>query len=232
MSCYLFSSYESLMAGSAKNLDIVVFVVWIAVCLAPLFQELNIFGLQFKQQIEDLKKDFGYQLSILKTEIRSSIEISSANQNNISVHTSNEPPKDSELPKIEEEINRILLEKGIIKGADHWLPFDNDPAVEMFKIRFAFELLVSKNTYENRVTTVLESNYSRRRVVSLGKTLNDLRGNSNISVDVLGGVSEIISICNHAIHGVKLSENQLEFVRSSASSLYKALESEFRFNYL
>ena len=40
------------------------------------------------------------------------------------------------------------------------------------------------------------------------------------------GAQEIISICNYAVHGEKLTDKQISFVRESSSGLLKALELE------
>lgn len=226
---YLFERFEQLVAGKPSYLDALVFLVWVGVCLAPIFQEMDILGVKLKQQVEDLKKDMSHQLSILKTEIKSSIDISSANQNHISVNATPEPAKDSDIPHIQKEVNRILEQKGIVGSASAELPDVNEISVELFRVRLAFEKLVAEYMQNNKPSL---TSSGRRQVFALGLVLKELRMLSPISPDVLGGVSEVISICNYGIHGEIPSENQLEFVRSSSANLYKALESEFREHYL
>lgn len=234
---YLFGRWGSLIKGESSYFDAVVFIVWVGICLAPVFQEMDLFGVKLKQQVDDLKKDLNHQLLMMKTELKSSIEVSSANQNTISVNTSAEPARDSEIPRLEAAINKILESKGVSTN-NHYLPEPNDVSVEMFKVRSAFEQLVLEYTYENKpvmvstIGRVSSFENSRRRGFSLGRTLSELRRISPISDEVLSGVSEIISICNYAIHGEKLSEKQIELVRKSSPSLYKALENEFREHYL
>ena len=218
-----------MISGKPSYFDLVVFVVWVGICLAPIFQEMSFLGFKFKQQIEELKKDINHQLSIMKTEIRSSIEVSNANQNHISVNASPEPARDSEIPQLEEAINKILKSKGIDQ-ADYQLPEASPIVIEMFKVRLSFEHLVNRYTSEN--TPVIATDISRRRGYSLGRTLSELRKSSYLSQDVLAGVSEIISICNYAIHNEKVSDKQVEFVRKSASNLYRALEGELSENRL
>ncbi|MDS1873212.1 hypothetical protein [Vibrio vulnificus] len=226
---YLFGRYEQLIAGKPSYFDVVVFLVWVGVALAPIFQEMDILGVKLKQQVEELRKDISHQLSILKTEIKSSIDVSNANQNHISVNTSSEPPKDTELPRLEQEINKILQDKGIISFTGEQLPEVNELSVELFKVRLSFEQLVNKYTLNNE--PVLSVDARRKMQMSLGRTLHELRKVSPISSEVLMGVSEILSICNYGIHGEEVTKNQIEFVRTSAPRLYKALESEFRTHY-
>jgi len=137
---YLFARYPKLIEGTPSYFDTIVFLVWIGVCLAPIFQEIDIFGVKLKQQIEDLKKDMNRQLYILKTEITSSFAVSAANNNQIYVNTNEEPPKDSEIPALLEQIKNALSKQGI--SADTTL-FENGTdqpvEVEMIQVRLAFE---------------------------------------------------------------------------------------------
>jgi hypothetical protein len=224
---YLFDRYPELVASKPSYFDAIVFIVWIGVCLAPIYQEMNILGFKFKQQFDDLKKDINHQLSMMKVELQSSIEVSNANQNHISVNTSSEPPRDSEIPQLEASIDQILKSRGS-ERTDYQLPDVSPDSVEMFKVRLAFERLVNKYTSEN--ISMLATDISRRKGYSLGRILNELRKYSSISDGVINGVIEIINICNYGIHNEKISEQQLNFVRKSSSSLYIALEQELREN--
>lgn len=221
---YLHGRYPELIEGKPSYFDTVVFIIWIGVCLAPIFQEMDLFGVKLKQQIGDFKKDVDHQLSILKTEIKSSIEVSNANSNQIYFQNGSvPPPEDSEIPDLTEQIQTTLDRLGIKPSSEAEKDYGADPVhVEMFKIRLAFESLL-------RQTVGLNDKYQRR--YSVGKLLSELRKYEGISKDVLHGSMEVISICNYAVHGEKLSEAQVEFVRESAPGLLKALREELK-NYL
>lgn len=217
---YLFGRYPQLIEGKPSYFDVIVFVIWIGVCLAPIFQEMDIFGVKLKQQIDDLKKDVNYQFAILKTEIRSSIEVSTANNNQIYFQAGTVPPKDSEIPDLSEQIQRTLDRMGIMPAQETPDDYDVDPIhVEMFKVRLAFENLL-------RDYSGIDEKYRRR--YSVGKLINDLRSYEGISKQVLSGVMEVISVCNYAVHGEPLTTAQIEFVRDSAPGLLKALKTELQ----
>ncbi len=195
-------------------------MIWIGVCLAPIFQEMDLFGVKLRQQIDDLKKDVNHQLSILKTEIKASIEVSNANSNQIYFQSGVVPPKDSEIPDLSEQIQRTLDQMGITAAQEDIEDYGVDPIhVEMFKVRLSFENLL-------RGYADVDKKYRRR--YSVGKVLNDLRGYEGISKQVLHGVMEVISVCNYAIHGESLSKAQVDFVRESAPGLLKALKNELQ----
>lgn len=217
---YLYGRYPKLIEGNPSYFDVVVFVIWIGVCLAPIFQEMDLFGVKLKQQIDDLKKDVNHQLSILKTEIKSSIEVSNANSNQIYFQSGAVPPTDSEIPDLSEQIQRTLDKMGITAAQDDVHDYGVDPIhVEMFKVRLSFENLL-------REYSDIDDKYRRR--YSVGKLLNDLRNYEAISKNVLHGVMEVISVCNYAVHGEPLSKAQIAFVRESAPGLLKALKNELQ----
>lgn len=221
---FLYGRYDELLAGKSSYFDTVVFLVWVGVCLAPIFKEMNIFGVKLKQDIDDLKKDINHQLSILKTEIKSSIEVSSANNNQIYVNTSPEPLKDSEIPDVTAQIHDALKKMGISadkEPAEMKTDTDSLP-VEMFKVRLAFEMLLKSYAY----IFDTDSRLAARRY-TVGRMLDSFRRlDWGISKEIIIGTQEVISICNYAIHGEKLTDAQITFVRESSSGLLKALESE------
>ena len=221
--CYLFGRYSSLIEGNPSYFDLAVFLAWIGICLAPIFQEMDIFGVKLKQKIDELNKDINCQLSMLKTETKSSIEVSNANSNQIYFQNSTAPPKDSEIPNISLEIKHTLERMGINlpqEFPDFPDDFEVDPAyVEMFKVRLAFESLLKEH---------FEFNEKYHRRYSVGKILNDLRNYEAFSKQVLDGVMEVISVCNYAVHGEPITKVQVAFVRESAPGLLKALAKELK----
>lgn len=66
----------------------------------------------------------------------------------------------------------------------------------------------------------------KRRPVT--KMLRSLRHVGSVSKEIVEGIQEIISICNYAVHGEKLTDKQISLVRESWSGLLKALETELQ----
>jgi hypothetical protein len=217
---YLWGRYPKLIEGAPSYFDAIVFVIWIGVCLAPIFQEMDLFGIKLKQQIDDLKKDVNHQLSLMKTELKSSIEVSNANNNQIYFQSGTVPPKDSEIPDLSDQIQRTLNQMGITPASEETEDFGVDPIhVEMFKVRLAFENLL-------REYSGISEKYRRR--YSVGKLLSELRNYEGVSKQVLHGAMEVISVCNYAVHGEPLTKAQISFVRESAPGLLKALKNELQ----
>ncbi|MFH4533203.1 hypothetical protein WMQ26_07930 [Vibrio diabolicus] len=217
---YLWDRYPTLSEGKASSFDMLAFVIWVGICLAPIFQEMNLFGIKLKQQVDEMKKDLSHQIAIMKTEIKSSIEVSNANNNQIYFQSGNVPPRDSEIPDLTEQIQSTLKSMGITSAQEEELDYDVDPInVEMFRVRLAFENVL-------RDYSGFDEKYNRR--YSVGKLLNNLRNYDAVSKNVLHGVMEVVSICNYAVHGEALSQAQIDFVRNSAPGLLKALKNELK----
>jgi ABC-type transport system involved in multi-copper enzyme maturation permease subunit len=67
LSAFLYSRHAALFAGTASLLDLVAFIVWIALLLAPLFSEVSFLGLTIKQQLNDLKQHVASEVASIKT---------------------------------------------------------------------------------------------------------------------------------------------------------------------
>ncbi|SRR6266404_1573780 len=102
LTTYLGQRYSDLRSGRSVPIDVVVFLIWFGLLLAPLFNEISFFGLKLKQQVESLRRELIEQVQTLKSEIQNTIQISP----NITI-----APPDSQLPKIEQEIRRVLDQK-------------------------------------------------------------------------------------------------------------------------
>ena len=75
LTIFLFNRYSDLIKGNATGVDIFISLIWIALCLLPLFEELSFFGMTFKKEIEKLKSDFTVQLDTLKTDIKNTVNL-------------------------------------------------------------------------------------------------------------------------------------------------------------
>ena len=71
----LYKRYPDLVAGHAAPVDIFFFGIWVALMLAPLFQEVSFFGLKFKQELDELKAFVAAQVSDIRSEVRNAVDI-------------------------------------------------------------------------------------------------------------------------------------------------------------
>jgi len=72
---FLYNRYPVLIKGDATTADIFIFLIWVALCLLPLFEELSFFGITFKKEVEKLKSDITAQFDTLKADIKNTINL-------------------------------------------------------------------------------------------------------------------------------------------------------------
>jgi hypothetical protein len=63
---YLVARYSDLVAGKAVPLDVVVFLIWVGLLLAPTFQEVELLGFRFKQTAEKIREEFKSELQSVR----------------------------------------------------------------------------------------------------------------------------------------------------------------------
>ncbi|PAW07662.1 hypothetical protein B6K85_26410 [Vibrio sp. V1B] len=211
---FLFMRSSSLLSGEQTYFDVVVFLVWVSLALAPIFKETKIFGLHLKKDIEELKKDLSHQIMVTKLELSNSIATTSTASNHVQITTPS-PASDDQLPIVKEQVRSVLAELGVSQSSHNDLteiyaknaqPYTD----KLFQTRYLFEKLLS------------DFGFSSKR--SPAATLRALEQEGIISKNLMSSVIEILHISNYAIHAHDLSKAQVELVDSSASDLYKALK--------
>lgn len=126
------------------------------------------------------------------------------------------PPRDSEIPDLTEEVQRMLTEMGIKTVSNEQAEYGIEQThVEMFKVRLSIENLLRQYYSENGL------DHTRNAV---SRMLNELFIREQISGQLHRSLREVISICNYAVHGKSLSKEQIKFVKTSAPALITALK--------
>lgn len=85
--------------------------------------------------------------------------------------------------------------------------------LDMFKVRYNIETEL-RRIWQNRFEK--ETEFDFRRHQPFLKIITDLAKYGYLHENFPGVLREILSICNYAIHGEELSENQIHFVEINA----------------
>ena len=67
----LYARRDDLLAGRAVPADVLIFLVWVALLLVPLFQEVSLFGLKLRQEVKGLKEE----VAGLRTEFCNTVDV-------------------------------------------------------------------------------------------------------------------------------------------------------------
>jgi hypothetical protein len=75
---FLLLRLEDAVAGRATGADIVIFAVWVALLLAPLFSEVQLLGVKLKQAVEEAKSDIKREISSVRSDIAAAITVNTS----------------------------------------------------------------------------------------------------------------------------------------------------------
>lgn len=214
---YLFHQrYPCFIDGSANLIDLVIFIILLVLIMFPLFEEISLFGFSFKKEINRLRENIKEQVTTLKNEIHSSINVSPQFIYPL-------PPPDSQLPDLEERIklsvSSALNSQGIKKDDFQETQINTPEAAQyLFNVRFNIEKEL------RRVWNDRFGQENTRRSLPLFQITKLLANSDLIPSDLIQAIREVYSVCTPAIHGENVSEAQLEFVKDIAPVLIETLQ--------
>jgi 2'-5' RNA ligase len=216
----LFKRFDAITSGQSVVADIFVFLLFVALMLVPIFSEIEFFGIKLKRELEELKADIKIKLG----DIRNDIRTAQTQTLHATFQGFGPPPPDNKLPELETQIDRIVNEKlqahgvGIHQGADTQI---NVPEynLQLFKVRYNIEAEL-RRIWEQRFPMDKE-NFNRH--LPIMKIIQDLTKYELLDNNFYGILREILSICNYAIHGEKVTEKQVAFVTKNANQILEYL---------
>jgi len=204
---------EPIGQGKSAPVDVFIFLILIALLLTPIFTEVEFFGIKLKREIEELKTQIKLQFGDLKNEIRNS-QVQTIHQN---ITGFGPPPTDEEIPELDAKVDRILKEK--LK--DYNLELDGKPKIKvdipdsnlmMFKVRYRIEQELRRIWIKN-----IDNIENRKKPLTI--IIRELTDNRIIDKQLYYILREVLSVCNYAIHGEKVSQNQVDFVEKNAEEI-------------
>jgi len=219
---YLLSQrYNSIISGAATPMDIVIFLILIALLAIPLFQEVSFFGVSLKKEFDNLKSEVKEQIINLRSDIQSTINM----RTEISPHIYFPyPPPDSELSAIEKGIQTIIAQTSKERGIEKPTPttaesLAPEDTLYLFSVRYALEKELGR-ILNARFAPLMPKGY-----IEAIDIINYLRDRGNITQPLHKAIREVYNICSIGIHGGEISEKSSEFVRKVSPGLLATLKS-------
>lgn len=202
----------SFLDGNPTNMDIIIFIIWFALLIAPLFPEVNIFGVGLKNEIKSLRNDFQGEILNLRSDIQNTVNF------NPQFYMGQSTPSDAELPGLKEAIQKAVEEAfgtTDIQTAeiqeDLSAPTD---AQYLFSVRYNMEKELDRIL---RFYSPIESeNRPGRSPVQI---MRQLLQSETIDMEFYKAMRDVYAVCNQAIHGQDVSQVKISFVRDVAPSL-------------
>lgn len=217
----LYKRFDAITKGESVAADVFVFLLFVALMLVPIFSEIEFFGIKLKKEIDELKADIKIKFGDIRNEIRNA----QTQTLNATFQGFGPPPPDNRLPELETQIDRIISEKltahGVVASKDVYDPI-NVPEynLQLFKVRYNIETEL-RRIWEQRFSNDME-NFNRRAPIM--RIIQDLTKFELLDNNFYGILKEILSICNYAIHGEKVSDKQVSFVTKNANQILEYLK--------
>lgn len=211
----LYARRDDLLTGRAVPADVLIFLVWVGLFLAPLFQEVNLFGLKLKQEVRELKEE----VTALRAEFRNTVDVRAQINPTFNIPS---PPPDKELPALEERLrsvlNQVLTERGLQPSEVAKTDIDvSDDVAYLFKVRYQIDREL-RRIWDRR----MEANVFRRPR-SVAEMASILESEGFIESRVVNVLRQVYSVASPAIHGDPVSEAKVAFVRDVAPGLIATL---------
>ncbi len=207
-SLYVFRKFEEIYSLNAFNLGHLIFIVWLALLLLPLFSEIEFWGVRFKKELEKTKteiketiNDIEYKLIDIKSILYSSNSIA----NHININNAPLPPEEKigELNKKVEEMRANYQQSGTPISNDSFsIP---EQSVYLFKVRASIENelygLCEKTGYDGPKTIFRMLRHLGQCEIIYGTT-----------ADLIQQISKITS---RGVHGEIISNEYISFVETA-----------------
>jgi hypothetical protein len=218
---FLYQRYPELVQGHATPADVFIFLVWVALALVPIFQEISFFGITLKQEIKKLRAELGAQISSLSAEVQNSVQVRTQINPQF---TFLPPPPDAQLPQIEKRVQAAV--EAALKA--HGVAPQVIPVQEALvddDTLFLFQARLSMERELRRIWASRFRDAEERRLMPIIQITRALVTSELIEATLAEGIREVYSVCSPAIHGETPSQAQVKFVREILPRLLTALRS-------
>ncbi len=226
LTSFLRTRYSAIIEGNGKAIDIFVFLVWCALILVPLFNEVEFFGIKLKREIEELKSEVKEQLVNLRSEVQNSIQLQSHFNPQIYLG-SGTPPPDSQLPELKDYFSKVLEDtlkkEGVSRPVDTTKELDvSDDTIFLFTVRYVIEKELRR--IHNQIHNQMVSIQQEKRPVPVHQITRNLVQAGLLDSRLAQVVRDVYSVCSLAIHGEEVSQEKVRFVRDIAPGLITSLK--------
>jgi hypothetical protein len=216
---FLHARLPDLLSGKAAASDIAVFGVWMALLLAPLFSEVSLLGVTLKNEIEELKGAISTQLTDIRTEVRSAVDVRATISPQFHMPA---PVTDAQLPQLEERV-KSAVESALASQGIRAAPAEQPLAVEGdVSFLFATRYNIEKELRRLAAGRILVSD--TRRVIPTFKLVQTLISSELVEPNLGHAIREVYAVCSPAIHGEEVTPAQINFVRDVGPQLVATLK--------
>jgi hypothetical protein len=205
---FIYKKYNLIESGN--HLYLFIFLIWVAILLLPLFNEIKFFGIELKKDIDDLKG----QINSLK------LKLNNKNSQATNINVNPTPPSDKKIQESQKDIKKVLEETLKAHGINKVRKQDISTSD---KVNFLFNI---RYNIEKELRRINEIHFSEERKLPLMKILSDLNQSDIIDNQLYNVIKDMYSITSPAIHGEDelVTDIQFEYIKQFGNEVIGTLK--------
>ena len=184
----------------------IIRVLWLIVLLVPIFSEMELFGFKFKKEIKKIDE----QVKEIKTSI---LTMQMQSTTNLYNYYPGQLPS-NEKRKLQTEVTTNYPRN---YPEDYFRTDDN--TLYLFSVRRKFEEILNSIAFKSE----LDFRNSEGMYVNTPTLLRRLYQKELIDAPIYNALREIFAICNRAVHGNDVIQNDVDFVKNTAPNCLSIL---------
>lgn len=217
---FLWLRVDDAVTGYATAADIFVFAIWIALLLAPLYSEVEFFGVKLKQEIEKAKTEIGREVAQLRAEISNAVDVRTTVAPQFHMVA---PPADSQLPAIVAQVKKAVDDA----FASRSLSAPSSPVALDAKDERTEYMFWTRHDLEKELRRIAGGRdllSATRRPIAGVQLARLLVQNEVLEPSLERAVREVYAVCSGAIHAEDPTAPQEAFVKEVGPQLIAALK--------
>lgn len=206
----IYKRFNHIISNQVLPFDYIIFTVCIVLACLPFFSEMNMFGFKLKKEIEEVKNNVESGINQIKSLINNI-----NNSNNIYFNPLDSYLGGKQLEAIEKKLN-VKGSKPTVHPetiADKYLK--DEHVKSLFAIRYAIEQEVRR--IYNSTFGPVDNKYKFFEAAELLEAYGFIDESTKLAI------RENFKITSLAIHGEKVTKNQIDFVLLTGTKIIKDL---------
>lgn len=185
-----------------------VFILWLALLLLPLFSEMEFLGIKLKKEVEEVKTEVKERLSDIKMQMLD-LKINTSFANNIQIGSAQPLASEKELDDLKQEVLEIRKQNNYteIQNVDYGV---SKQTIQLFQTRLALE----------KVLREICERIGCKAGLGYGPMLRELSKRELIHGKLLDLTHQIINITNRGIHGEIVSQEYIDFISTAFPDVF------------
>lgn len=208
-SVYVFVNWNDINKLNELNVRTVIFILWIALLVLPLFSEIEIGSVKLKREIEQTRADVKESVGELKHQI---LDLKISNNNAMYVYNGQPLASKAELSQM--QMNMNINDEGFEQSITDTKLNVSDENIYLFKVRLDLEKQLSAlcNFFQ----------YGERR--SMYAMVQILTQHEVINRNTASLIREIINIANRGVHGEIVDADYILFVKRTSRNVINSVK--------